>query len=59
MLHVVMVIRDFFMQLNPAVYYITDHYRNAPYVLVRLSAAWQPMGAVIFTWRGRSDQKTP
>ncbi|WP_218832056.1 hypothetical protein [Paenibacillus campinasensis] len=44
MLHVVMVIRDFFMQLNPAVYYITDHYRNAPYVLVRLSAAWQPMG---------------
>ncbi|MGG1879713.1 hypothetical protein ABDI30_19350 [Paenibacillus cisolokensis] len=45
MLHVVMVIRDFFMQLNPAVYYITDHYRNAPYVLVRLSAARQPMGA--------------
>ncbi|GIO91365.1 hypothetical protein J31TS3_25920 [Paenibacillus lactis] len=30
--------RDFLMQFDPDVYYITDHYRNAPYVLVRLSA---------------------
>jgi hypothetical protein len=28
--------RDFMMQFNPEVYYITDHYRKYPYVLVRL-----------------------
>ncbi|TYP73231.1 MmcQ/YjbR family DNA-binding protein [Paenibacillus methanolicus] len=29
--------RDFYMQANPERYYITDHYRGYPYVLVRLS----------------------
>lgn len=30
--------RDFMIQFDPDVFYITDHYRNYPYVLVRLSA---------------------
>ncbi|MFB9326384.1 MmcQ/YjbR family DNA-binding protein [Paenibacillus aurantiacus] len=29
--------RDFFLQANPETYYITDHYRGYPYVLVRLA----------------------
>jgi hypothetical protein len=28
--------RDFLMQVNPKAYYITNHYKNYPYVLVRL-----------------------
>lgn len=28
--------RDFHMQINPDTYYITDHYKKYPYVLVRL-----------------------
>src|SRR5262245_31097343 len=33
--------RDFLIRHNPRVYYITDHYRNYPYVLVRIAAADQ------------------
>lgn len=29
--------RDFLLQVNPGVYYVTDHYRSYPYVLLRLS----------------------
>ena len=29
--------RDFLMESDPATFYITDHYRDWPYVLVRLS----------------------
>jgi hypothetical protein len=29
--------RDLLLQANPDVYHVTDHYRNYPYVLVRLS----------------------
>lgn len=28
--------RDFHIQINPETYYITDHYKQYPYVLVRL-----------------------
>jgi hypothetical protein len=28
--------RDLLMQADPGIYYVTDHYRNYPYVLVRL-----------------------
>jgi hypothetical protein len=28
--------RDFLMQVNPEAYFITDHYKNYAYVLVRL-----------------------
>jgi hypothetical protein len=28
--------RDLLLQADPEVYYVTDHYRNYPYVLVRL-----------------------
>lgn len=31
--------RDFLMQAYPQTYYITDHYRNYPSVLVRMSEA--------------------
>ena len=31
--------RDMLMEADPRVFYITDHYRNWPSVLVRLSAA--------------------
>src|SRR2546421_11295653 len=29
--------QDFLINLEPDVYYITDHYRGSPYVLVRLA----------------------
>lgn len=31
--------RDFLLLVNPEAYYITDHYKDYPYVLVRLDAA--------------------
>ena len=31
--------RDFLLRHNPHVFYITDHYRNYPTVLVRIAAA--------------------
>jgi hypothetical protein len=30
--------RELLMQANPRAFYITDHYRNYPYMLIRLSA---------------------
>jgi len=32
-------VRDFLMQQSPETYYITNHYRNYPYVLVNLRTA--------------------
>lgn len=29
--------RDFLLQVNPSIYFITDHYRNYPYVLVKIN----------------------
>lgn len=31
--------RDMMLQAEPGLFYITDHYRNFPFVLMRLSAA--------------------
>ncbi|WP_199620760.1 MmcQ/YjbR family DNA-binding protein [Paenibacillus alkalitolerans] len=31
--------RDFLLRVNPETYYITDHYKNYPYVLVRMRNA--------------------
>jgi hypothetical protein len=31
-------LRDLLMQTDPETFYITDHYRNYPYVLVRLAS---------------------
>ena len=33
-----MEMRDMMLEAEPKLFYITDHYRNFPYVLVRLSA---------------------
>ncbi|QHT63942.1 hypothetical protein GXP70_15470 [Paenibacillus lycopersici] len=30
--------REFLLELHPAIFYLTDHYRNHPSVLVRLAA---------------------
>jgi hypothetical protein len=33
-----LVVRDHLMRQDPAVFFLTDHYRDYPYVLVRLTA---------------------
>ncbi|MFC4597201.1 MmcQ/YjbR family DNA-binding protein [Cohnella hongkongensis] len=45
--------RDFLMQAHPEVYFITDHYRNYPYVLVRLDAIGtdELKGRLELAWR--------
>src|SRR5690348_5924415 len=35
--------RSYLMQSHPKIFYITDHYRDYPWVLVRLKAVRRPM----------------
>jgi NTP pyrophosphatase (non-canonical NTP hydrolase) len=51
--------RDFLMQVNPEAYYITDHYKNYPYVLVRLQHAdlEDLKGHLLRTWRSTAPKK--
>jgi len=35
--------RSYLMQSHPKIFYITDHYRDYPWVLVRLNAVRRPM----------------
>jgi hypothetical protein len=34
--------RDYLLKLEPAAFYITDHYRDAPWILVRLRRVRRP-----------------
>ena len=51
--------RDKWIQANPDVYHITEHYRNYDYMLVRLNNV-QPdelAGLLITAWRNRATKK--
>lgn len=41
------------MQITPNTYYITDHYKNYPYVLVRMSDVdlEEPRGHMLKAWK--------
>lgn len=51
--------RDFLMQVNEKSYYITDHYKNYPYVLVRINDAEMEelRGHLIRTWKSLAAKK--
>jgi hypothetical protein len=51
--------REILMQANPEAFYITDHYRNYPTVLVRLSrvSAEELRTVVELTWRNVAPKK--
>lgn len=51
--------RDFLLQAHPDVYYITDHYKDYPYILVRMSAAdmEELKGLVHRTWKSLAPKK--
>lgn len=51
--------RDFLMQVNPQTYFITDHYKNYPYVLVRLSDVdlEELKGHMFQTWKSLATKK--
>ena len=38
-----MEMRDMMLEAEPKLFYITDHYRNFPFVLIRLSALTKPV----------------
>jgi len=51
--------RDKWIQTKPEVYYITDHYRNYDYMLVRLDKVdpEELKGLLITAWRNRATSK--
>jgi len=51
--------RDKWIQTKPEVYYITDHYRNYDYMLVRLDKVdpEELKGLLITAWRNRATGK--
>ena len=51
--------RDKWMQANPDVYHITEHYRNYSYMLARLHKADpdELAGILIDAWRNRATKK--
>jgi hypothetical protein len=51
--------RDLWMKANPKVFFITDHFRNYAYVLIRLSLVTKKDLATIFTngWRDIAPKK--
>lgn len=51
--------RDFLLAVNPLTYYITDHYKNYPYVLVRLSHVdlEELKGHIVTTWKSMATKK--
>jgi hypothetical protein len=51
--------RDKWMEANPAVYHITEHYRNYPWMLVRLVKVKEKELKILFeaAWRLRAGKK--
>jgi hypothetical protein len=51
--------RDIWMKANPKVFFITDHFRNYAYVLIRLSLVNKKDLATLFTngWRDIAPKK--
>lgn len=51
--------RDFLLQVNPTTYYITDHYRNYPYVLVRINNVdlEELKGHILTIWKSNATKK--
>ena len=50
---------DALLEYNPAVYYVTDHYRDHPWVLVRFGLVQQEelAGVIEQAWRLRAPAK--
>ena len=48
------------LQMNPETYFITDHYRKYPYILIRLNdeVDWEQLkGHLIITWKSLASKK--
>jgi hypothetical protein len=51
--------RDLFIQVNPQTYYVTDHYKNYPYILVRMDHVdWEELnGHLHRIWKSQASKK--
>ncbi|MDF2650988.1 MAG: hypothetical protein K0Q73_6793 [Paenibacillus sp.] len=51
--------RDFLLQVNSETYFITDHYKNYPYVLVRLNEVHleELRGHLLKIWKSHAPKK--
>jgi len=58
-LRTAMVVRDYLLQTSPKVFFLEDHYRPYPWVLVRLSQAKAPQMRELLedAWRSRAPKR--
>ena len=51
--------RDLLIEADPATFFVTDHYRAYPYVLIRLAAAAPEQVETLFgrAWRGVASKR--
>jgi hypothetical protein len=54
-----MEMRDMMLEAEPALFYITDHYRKFPFVLIRLSALTKTILKEILTGRAKQLAEMP